>query len=87
MKIIKIEKNHCSACDKVSAFLDNSGVSYDTLNIHADGKEAEQGQAYLQELSLFTVPVTLVVNEEGHIVEYARGMDVDALQQLTEFVK
>lgn len=87
MKLIKIEKNQCPACDKVSAFLDDSGVAYETMNIHAGDKQSEKAQSYLQELSLFTVPVTLVVNEAGHIVEYVRGMDVAGLQELTEFVR
>jgi len=31
-RIIKFEKNDCAPCAQVSAFLDNKGLSYETIN-------------------------------------------------------
>ena len=31
-RIIKFEKNDCAPCAQVSAFLDNKGIQYETIN-------------------------------------------------------
>ena len=31
-RIIKFEKNDCAPCAQVSAYLDNRGISYETIN-------------------------------------------------------
>lgn len=88
MRVIKIEKDACPACLKVGAFLDNSEVAYSSLNIQGENEEqAEQARNYLGELSLFTVPVTVLVDYNGNIIEYAQGMDVAKLSELVSFVK
>ena len=88
MKLIKIEKPFCPACDEVAAFLADTGVEYSILNIQA-GKESEQDQArkFLGQLGLFTVPVTIVLGEDNTIIDHARGMDRVKLQELVELVK
>lgn len=88
MKLVKIEKPFCPACDEVAAFLADAAVDYSTLNIQA-GAESEQDQAreFLGQLGLFTVPVTIVLDDDNTIVDHARGMDRAKLQELVELVK
>lgn len=31
-RIIKFEKNDCAPCEQVSAYLDNKGIIYETIN-------------------------------------------------------
>lgn len=92
MKLVKIEKDFCPACDQVGAFLDDTGVDYAKLNIMGAGsKEAEEkadkAREILGKLGLFTVPVTVVLDEEGQIVDHARGADIGKLNELVESVK
>lgn len=88
MKLLKIEKDFCPACNKVTAFLEDSGVTYETLNIQGDDQEkADLAREYLGELQLFTVPVTVLVNEDGGVIEHVRGMDPEGLQGLVNSVK
>jgi glutaredoxin len=92
MKLIKIEKDFCPACNIVGAFLADTGVEYTTLNIMASGtpekeKEAEEARELLGKLQLFTVPVTVVLDGQGEIVDHAKGNDQGKLTELVELVK
>jgi glutaredoxin len=88
MKLVKVEKDFCPACNQVGEFLKDTGVAYDTLNIQA-GKDEDQEKAreLLQKVGLFTVPVTFVLDGEGEIVDHARGVDRGKLQELVDLVK
>lgn len=88
MKLLKVEKDFCPACNVVAEILDDAGVAYDKLNIQgADEEKAEQARDILGKLELFTVPVTVVMNEDGEIVDFARGADRGKLEQLIALVK
>jgi glutaredoxin len=88
MKLIKVEKDNCPACNIVGAFLDDAGVEYTKLNIQGtDPKEADEARGILGKLGLFTVPVTVVVDGQGEIVEHAKGADTGKLTELVELIK
>lgn len=90
-QLIKIEKDFCPACDIVGSILDDTGVEYSKLNIQASGtpekeKEATDARGYLATVQLFTVPVTVLV-EDGQVIDHARGADREKLAELVEAVK
>lgn len=87
MKLIKIEKVHCPACNVVGAFLDDTGVEYTKLDSQAPDKDGDRAREFLGELGLFTVPVTVLVDEFNKVVDHARGVDTGKLQELVDQVK
>lgn len=87
MKLVKIEKDFCPACNQVGAFLDNEGVSYEKYNIQGTDENADKAREILGNLGLFTVPVTVVLDNEGSVQDHARGMDAPKLAELVEAVK
>jgi glutaredoxin len=88
MKLVKVEKDFCPACNQVGAFLDDAGVTYEKLNIQgSDEEKADQARELLGKVGLFTVPVTFVLDGEGEIVDHARGVDRGKLQELVDLVK
>lgn len=88
MKLIKVEKDNCSACKIAGAYLDSTGVAYENYNIQgADAEQANAAREILGKVSMFTVPVTVVMAEDGSIVDYAKGADTAKLETLVELVK
>lgn len=80
MKLIKVQKEDCGACDKVEAFLQNQDVAYEKVDVYEDPSIA-------LELKLMTVPITVVKNDEGEIVASSIGYNPGELAQLVEMVK
>jgi len=90
-QLIKIEKDFCPACDIVEAILKEHGAEYSKLNIQASGtpdkeKEADTAREYLAEIGLFTVPVTILV-EDKKVVDFAKGADREKLAEFAEAVR
>lgn len=56
-RIIKFEKNDCAPCAQVSAFLDNRGIAYETINPFDQPDLAAK-------FKIRTVPTVLVLNDE-----------------------
>lgn len=56
-RIIKFEKNDCAPCAQVSAFLDNRGITYETINPFDQPDLAAK-------FKIRTVPTVLVLNNE-----------------------
>ncbi|MBD1420626.1 MULTISPECIES: glutaredoxin family protein [Sphingobacterium] len=56
-RIIKFEKNDCAPCAQVSAFLDNRGITYETINPFDQPDLAAK-------FKIRTVPTVLVLDNE-----------------------
>lgn len=56
-RIIKFEKNDCAPCAQVSAFLDNRGITYETINPFDQPDLAAK-------FKIRTVPTVLVLNDD-----------------------
>ncbi|MDK2600527.1 glutaredoxin domain-containing protein [Bacillus stercoris] len=82
MKLLKIEKPNCPACNQVGEFLNHSGVEYQKVDIY----EGDLGQEILGKLGLFTVPVTVLLDGED-ILSYVPGFNIDALTEIVEKAK
>lgn len=80
MKIVKVEKDNCPACDNVGVFLDNQGISYDKVDVYKDPSIA-------MELGLMTVPIVVLKDKDGKIVDHAIGFNEEALSKIVEQVK
>ena len=56
-RIIKFEKNDCAPCAQVSAYLDNKGVSYESINPFEEPELAVK-------FKVRTVPTVLVLVDD-----------------------
>jgi len=72
-RIIKFEKNDCAPCAQVSAYLDNKGISYETVNPF---DEPELAVKY----KVRTVP-TLIVLENDEVKHRVIGFKPEELEQ------
>jgi glutaredoxin len=86
MNLVKIQKPNCPACNQVGAFLDDAGVEYDKWDIMGSDEKSDKAREILGELGLFTVPVTVVL-EDGKLVKHSRGFNGGELQELVDMVK
>lgn len=72
-RIIKFEKNDCAPCAQVSAYLDNKGISYETVNPFDEPELAVK-------FKVRTVP-TLIVLENDEVVHRVIGFKPEELEQ------
>jgi glutaredoxin len=86
MKLVKIQKPNCPACNQVGAFLDNAAVEYDKWDIMGSDENSDKARELLGKLGYFTVPVTVVLEGE-ELVKHSRGFNGDELQELVDMVK
>lgn len=56
-RIIKFEKNDCAPCAQVSAYLDDKGVSYETINPYDEPELAVR-------FKVRTVPTVIVLEND-----------------------
>ena len=88
MKLVKVEKDNCRACGTVSQILNSFGATYESWNIQGlNADEAQKAREVLGQLGFFTVPVTVVLDNEGVIKGHVQGADADALEELVELIK
>lgn len=72
-RIIKFEKNDCAPCAQVSEYLDNKGVSYETINPFDEPELAVK-------FKVRTVP-TLIVLEGEEVKSRVIGFKPEELDQ------
>ncbi|MFD1164684.1 glutaredoxin family protein [Sphingobacterium daejeonense] len=73
-RIIKFEKNDCAPCAQVSAYLDNKGISYETVNPFDEPELAVR-------FKVRTVP-TVIVLENDEIKNRIIGFNPAELDQI-----
>jgi thioredoxin 1 len=73
-RIIKFEKNDCAPCAQVSAYLDNKGISYETVNPFDEPELAVK-------FKVRTVP-TVIVLENDEIKNRIIGFNPSELDQI-----
>jgi len=73
-RIIKFEKNDCAPCAQVSAYLDNKGIAYETINPFEEPELAVK-------FKVRTVPTVLVL-EEDEIKNRIVGFKPEELDQI-----
>jgi thioredoxin 1 len=73
-RIIKFEKNDCAPCAQVSAYLDNKGISYETVNPFDEPELAVK-------FKVRTVP-TVIVLENDEIKNRIIGFNPAELDQI-----
>ncbi|MCT1523378.1 glutaredoxin family protein [Sphingobacterium hotanense] len=73
-RIIKFEKNDCAPCAQVSAYLDNKGIAYETINPFDEPELAVK-------FKVRTVP-TVIVLENDAIKNRIIGFNPAELDQI-----
>jgi thioredoxin 1 len=81
-EIIKFEKNGCVPCVRVSNLLEENNVEYKAINIMI----AENGDL-LEKYGIFSVPVTILLNDEGKVVKEVTGFDEVGLIEIINMNK
>jgi thioredoxin 1 len=75
LKLLKFEKENCSACTLVQNVLDDQGVIAEKVNPFENPNLAVK-------FEISSVPVTILVDEEGKEIQRSRGFNPDELQEL-----
>jgi thioredoxin 1 len=75
MKLIKFEKENCSACTMVQNFLDANDVSVEKINPFENPKLAAN-------FMISSVPVTILLDDEGTEVQRSRGFNPEELESI-----
>lgn len=73
-RIIKFEKNDCAPCAQVSAYLDNKGISYETVNPFDSPELAVK-------FKVRTVP-TVIVLDNDEVKHRVIGFKPEELDQI-----
>lgn len=83
MKLIKIEKDDCNPCNFVEAHLRDKAVDFTAYNVQSiNHEEADKAHGYLNELGLFTVPVVVLTDDNGQVVDYSNGFNPEKIDSL-----
>lgn len=76
MKLLKFEKEHCSSCQKVDAYLSQ----YDQFDVTRVNPFEQPKTAVKYEIS--SVPVTILLDEEGNEVKRTIGFKPVELKEI-----
>jgi thioredoxin 1 len=74
-KLLKFEKENCPACTMVENVLNEQGVIAEKVNPFENPKLAVK-------FEISSVPVTILIDEEGNEIQRSRGFNPDELQEL-----
>lgn len=74
-KLLKFEKENCPACTMVENFLADNNVVAEKVNPFNDPKLATK-------FMISSVPVTILLDEEGNELDRSRGFNPTELEKL-----
>ena len=77
MKILKLEKHNCRPCGMVENFLQDQNVEYDKINIEENPETSMQ-------YGVMSVPVTLLLDDNGLEVDRVIGFNPPEIEKLIE---
>lgn len=75
LKLLKFYKDSCPSCVLVTQYLDSKGVRYESINPF---EQPEYGARY----GLMSVPVTILLDENGNEIQRSNGYVPPQLDQL-----
>lgn len=75
MKLIKFEQPNCNPCSMVSNYLDSKSIPYDKVNVLEEPEKAG-------EFGIMSVPVTLLVDDEGNRIMRSVGYQPSELAEM-----
>jgi thioredoxin 1 len=74
-KLLKFEKENCPACTMVENFLTDKNVEVEKVNPFEQPKLAAK-------FMISSVPVTILLDDEGNEIQRSRGFNPAELEQL-----
>jgi thioredoxin 1 len=74
-KLLKFEKENCPACTMVENFLTDKNVEVEKVNPFENPKLAAK-------FMISSVPVTILLDEEGNEIQRSRGFNPEELDSL-----
>lgn len=77
MKLIKLGKEGCRPCKMVEEYLQSEEVEYEDIDIQANVDLATK-------YGIMSVPVTILLDDEGNEVERVQGFNPPAIEKLIE---
>ena len=75
MKLIKVEQPNCNPCKMVSNFLNSQNVTYEVVDATEQPEVASQ-------YGIMSVPVTILLDDNGNEVARSNGFKPDELENL-----
>lgn len=75
MKLLKFEKDNCPACTMVQNFLEANNITVEKVNPFENPKLAAS-------FMISSVPVTILLDDEGNEVNRSRGFNPIELEKL-----
>lgn len=75
MKLLKFEKDNCPACTMVQNFLEENNINVEKVNPFENPKLAAS-------FMISSVPVTILLDDEGNEVNRSRGFNPIELEKL-----
>ena len=85
MRIIEFGKKGCQPCQNVSEFLTKNNVEYTFINPF-ETEDPDELELILEN-NIKTIPVTILVDENGTVVTRKAGYNEKALNHLIELYK
>jgi thioredoxin 1 len=77
IKILKLQQPNCAPCTMVSNWLDDNSVEYDVVDVTERPEVATQYET-------MSVPVTVLLDDEGNEVKRSTGFKPDELSELIQ---
>ncbi|MCB5367036.1 hypothetical protein LIP24_10365 [Collinsella aerofaciens] len=77
MKLIKLEKYHCSFCNQLGAMLDGLGVPYTAINVEDHPEVAAK-------YGVMAAPVLVLLDDQDNEIDRVEGFYRDKVEQLLE---
>lgn len=79
MKLIKLYKDNCNPCNMMSNYLDSLGLVTENINIMHDSIATVK-------YGVMSVPVLIVLNDEGNEIQRSIGFKPDELQEIADLL-
>lgn len=77
MKLLKLEKYMCGACNRLTSYLEGNGLPHDVVNIEDNPEVAAKYQ-------VMAAPVLIALDEDGQEIDRVEGFYPDKIQDMLE---
>lgn len=77
MKLLKLEKYMCGACNRLSAYLEGNELPHETVNIEDHPEIAAKYQA-------MAAPILIALDDRGEEIDRVEGFNVEKIQEMLE---
>jgi len=77
MKLLKLEKHMCGACNRLSAYLEENGLPHEAVNIEDNPEVGAKYQA-------MAAPILIALDDNDNEIARVEGFFPDQIQDMLE---